>query len=144
MATRLYFVVVKLLSHPQHLEPSWTLARQAPLSTEFSRQEYWTIPISRVSSQPRGQTQVSLIAGRSFTVWAIREVSGRELKPPLKDCMSQCFLVSTTYWVVKCQVLFKELSCINLFYLYINPLTHIPWLPFYRWRKFPFQINVFT
>ena len=31
------------------------------------------VPFSRRSSQPRDRTQVSLIAGRFFTVWAIRE-----------------------------------------------------------------------
>ena len=34
----------------------WTVARQAPLSVEFSRQEYWSglpFPSPRVSSQPR-------------------------------------------------------------------------------------------
>ena len=35
--------------------------------------EWVAISLSRVSSQPRDQTQVSLIAGRFFTVWAIRE-----------------------------------------------------------------------
>ena len=32
--------------------------------------EWVTIPFSRGSSQPRGQTQVSCMAGRFFTVWA--------------------------------------------------------------------------
>ena len=31
------------------------------------------VPFSRESSQPRDQTQVSLIAGRFFTGWATRE-----------------------------------------------------------------------
>ena len=31
------------------------------------------MPTSQGSSQPRGQTQVSHIAGRFFTVWATRE-----------------------------------------------------------------------
>ena len=54
----------------------WTVvAHQAPLSMEFSRQEYWSgLPFfSRGSSQPRGRTWVSLIAGRFFTIWASRE-----------------------------------------------------------------------
>ena len=43
------------------------LARQVPLSTEFSRQEYWSgssIPFSRGSSQPRDRTPVSYTASR--------------------------------------------------------------------------------
>ena len=35
--------------------------------------EWVTIPISRGSSRPRGQTWVSLMAGRFFTIWATRE-----------------------------------------------------------------------
>ena len=35
--------------------------------------EWVAIPSSRVSSQPRDQTQVSHIAGRLFTGWARRE-----------------------------------------------------------------------
>ena len=35
--------------------------------------EWVTIPFSKGSSQPRDQTQVSCIAGRLFTSWAIRE-----------------------------------------------------------------------
>ena len=50
---------------------SWTVAHQAPLSMEFSRQLKWvTIPFSKGSSQPRDQTQVSCIAGEFFTDWA--------------------------------------------------------------------------
>ena len=36
-------------------------------------QEWVAIPFSRGSSQPRGQTQVSCVAGRFFTIWATRE-----------------------------------------------------------------------
>ena len=35
--------------------------------------EWVAIPSSRESSQPRDPTQVSHIAGRFFTIWAIRE-----------------------------------------------------------------------
>ena len=33
---------VQLLSHVELLETPWTVAQQAPLSMEFSRQEYWS------------------------------------------------------------------------------------------------------
>ena len=36
--------------------------------------EWVAIPFSRGDSQPRGQTHISCIAGRSFTIWATREV----------------------------------------------------------------------
>ena len=54
----------------------WTVARQAPLSMEFSRQEIleWVaISFSRESSWPGDQTQVFHVAGRFFTLWATRE-----------------------------------------------------------------------
>ena len=35
--------------------------------------EWVAVPFSRRSSQPRGQTQVSCIAGGFFTSWATRE-----------------------------------------------------------------------
>ena len=53
----------------------WTVAQQAPLSMEFSRQEDWNglpFPFSRGSFQSRDQTWVSCIAGRFFTIWAIK------------------------------------------------------------------------
>ena len=36
--------------------------------------EWVAFPFFRGSSQPRGQTQVSCIAGRFFTSWATKEV----------------------------------------------------------------------
>ena len=59
-------------------------SHQAPLSMEFSRQEYWnqvTILFSRVSSQPKDQTWVSYIADWFFTICVTREAP-RELKEP--------------------------------------------------------------
>ena len=50
--------------------------RQAPLSMGILQArilEWVAMPSSRGSSQPRDWTQVSCIAGRFFTVWAIRE-----------------------------------------------------------------------
>ena len=58
------------------------VAHQAPLSMEFSRQEYqnrYSIPFTRGYSQPRDQTQVSCIAGRFFTIWATREAHEYDL-----------------------------------------------------------------
>ena len=49
----------------------WTVARQAPLSMRILQArilEWVAMPSSRGSSQSRDQTQVSLIAGRFFTV----------------------------------------------------------------------------
>ena len=46
----------------------WTVAHQVPLPVEFSRQQYWSgLPfLLQGSSQPRDQTHVSCIAGRTF------------------------------------------------------------------------------
>ena len=69
------------VSHEQMLSVSDSLwphgLLQAPLSIEFSRQDYWLawVPIlfSRGSSQPRDWTWISHTAGRFFTIWATRE-----------------------------------------------------------------------
>ena len=95
-----------------------TMAYQAPLSMEFSRQKYWrkilelvAIPISRGSSWPWDQTQVSCIIGRFFTVWATREAS-RALEEELKvpdfayyycfvptDSFCLCFSIFSFLWL---------------------------------------------
>ena len=53
-----------------------TVARQAPLSMGFSRQEYWIgLPFPPLANLPipRDQTLVSCMASRFFTIWASRE-----------------------------------------------------------------------
>ena len=53
----------------------WPVACQAPLSMGILQArilEWVAIPSSMGSSQPRDQTQVSCIAGRFFTIWAMR------------------------------------------------------------------------
>ena len=58
------------------LATPWTVARQAPLSLGFSRQEYWSglpCPPPGGSSRPKNRTWVSGTAGRFFTDWATRE-----------------------------------------------------------------------
>ena len=62
-------------SCPNSCDPM-TVARQAPLSIGILQArilEWVAMPSSRGSSQPRGWTQVSHIAGRFFTVWISRE-----------------------------------------------------------------------
>ena len=89
----------------------WTVAHWAPLSVEFSRQEYWkwvAISFSSGSSWPRDQTLVPCIAGRFFTIWAT--------KTPLKKCplsIPKLFSTSAHFstefaekWVVQLSVLF--------------------------------------
>ena len=46
-------VCVQLLSYVQLFAAPWTVAHEAPLSMEFSRQEYWSrVPFSPPRDQP--------------------------------------------------------------------------------------------
>ena len=65
-------VCVLVASHVWLFATPRTVAHQAPLFMEFSRQEYWNV--SRGFSWPMDWTQVSCIAGRFFTRWAIRKL----------------------------------------------------------------------
>ena len=47
--------VRELLSHIRLLATPWTVARQAPLSMEFSRQEYWRSEERRVGKECRSR-----------------------------------------------------------------------------------------
>ena len=61
------------LSRVQLFAILWTTARQAPLSVEFSRQEYWSgLPFSILGDLPDPQTELTslvspALASRSFT-----------------------------------------------------------------------------
>ena len=75
-----------MLSHVQLFATTWTVVRQAPLSMEFSRQEYWSgLPFPSPGNLPEdpGIKHLSLespaLAGRFFTTcgtWEAPE-SGR-------------------------------------------------------------------
>ena len=71
-----------MLSHFSHVQifvTHWTVARQAPLSMEFSRQEYWSgLPFASPGDLPNsGIEPVSLaapaLAGEFFTTSATWE-----------------------------------------------------------------------
>ena len=64
--------------------------------------EWVPFPFSRGSSQPRDQTQVSHIAGRFFTNWAIREA---------QTLFTSNFIIATFHKIIFC----KCLSCISDF-----------------------------
>ena len=58
-------VKMKSLSCVQLFATSWTISYQAPLSMQFSRQEYWSglpLPTPAESYQPRDQTHLSCIS----------------------------------------------------------------------------------
>ena len=69
-------LLLSRFSHVQLCVTPWTIAREAPLSMEFSRQEFWSgfaMPSSRESSQPRDRTWVSCSAGTFVTIWFTKE-----------------------------------------------------------------------
>ena len=71
---------VKLFSSVWLFATPWTVARQAPPSMGFFRQEYWSgvaISFSRGSSRPRNLTWVSHSPVRLCTLWATREANLR-------------------------------------------------------------------
>ena len=76
---------VRARSHVQLSATPWTVARQAPLSMKFSRQEYWSgLPFPSPGDLPNpGITLMSpALAGRLFTT----EPSG---KPVLMEVLCQ-------------------------------------------------------
>ena len=69
---------MRVLSHIRLFVTPWTLACQASLSVEFSRQEYWSgfsISFSRGSYWPRDRTQLSCIRSWTLCQWATWEAS---------------------------------------------------------------------
>ena len=63
-------VVVELLSLVRLFETPYTVARQAPLSMEFPRQEYWSrLPFPPPENLPNAgiETASPALAGRFFT-----------------------------------------------------------------------------
>ena len=60
-----YVSVLSRFSRVQLLATLWTVARQAPLSMGFPRQEYWSglpCPPPGGSSQPRDRTRISYVS----------------------------------------------------------------------------------
>ena len=72
-------ILVVVLSHVQLFVNPWTVAHQAPLSVEFSRQEYWSgLPFPPPGDPPnpgiKPESPASpALAGGSFTTYATWE-----------------------------------------------------------------------
>ena len=67
---KLPFLNAQLLSHVQLFVTPWTAARQAPLSMEFSRQEYWSgLPFPTPGDFPDLEIELKspALAGGFFT-----------------------------------------------------------------------------
>ena len=53
----------------------WIVARQAPLSMGFSRQEYWSgLPFPSPGDLPNAGTEPSLLHGRQFLYWGYEAI----------------------------------------------------------------------
>ena len=97
-------VCAHMLSHVRLFETPWTVAHQAPLSIEFSWQEYWSeLPFPPPGDLPDpGIKPISLaaptLAGRFFT-------TAPPGMPPSCACCS-CSLNINIYWISTiCQAL---------------------------------------
>ena len=68
------------MSHVWLFATAWTVARQVPLSMEFSKQEYWSgfpgLPPGDLPD-PGVELEFPALAGRFFTIWATREAPKR-------------------------------------------------------------------
>ena len=76
--------------------------------------EWVAMPFSRGSSQPEDQTQVSCIAGRFFTIWAIREALH------IGSCIKSLVILDSTHM---CK---SEKRAVNL-YLYLRVILKSYW-----------------
>ena len=79
----LKYVCVKSLSHVQLFAIPWTVAHQAPLSMEFSRQEYWSgLPflspgdLPNPGIEPRSLRSPALAGGlfTTGTTWEVPKI----------------------------------------------------------------------
>ena len=63
--------------------------------------EWVAFPFFRGSSQPRDQTQVACIAGRFFTIWAIREVYKQKFCAKCLPVQDSCktLQVQVSHWL---------------------------------------------
>ena len=68
-----YDMSSRVLSCGRLFATLWTVARQAPLSMEFSQQEYWTGLSFPSPGDLPNPNLVSCIASRFLTIWATRE-----------------------------------------------------------------------
>ena len=64
----MHVYVLNCFSCVQFFTTSWTVARQAPLSMGFSKQEYWSeLPCPPSGELPDPRIEPAALAGRFFT-----------------------------------------------------------------------------
>ena len=84
----------KLLSHVQLCVTPWTVARQAPLSVEFFRQEYWGgLPFPSPADLPKPGTEPRSPALQADSL--LPEPPGKALLPNVDDKWTS---VLATFW----------------------------------------------
>ena len=88
----------------------WTVANQAPLSTGFPKQEYWSglpLPSPGEYSWLREWTHVSCIGRWIFYLWVIQTFLGEllefDMKYTLKVLVAQSCLTLCDPWTIACQ-----------------------------------------
>ena len=77
------FLKVKVLVTQSLFVIPWTVAHQAPLSMEFSREEYWSglpFPSPGELPDPGIKPGSSCVTVRFFTIWATRKAPGKWLR----------------------------------------------------------------
>ena len=90
--------VVQSLSHISVFETPWTVAHQAPLSMEFSRQEYWSglpFPSPGDLSDPQIQPLSLALAGRLFTTVLPSTAAAAK---SLQSCPTLCDPMDDSLW----------------------------------------------
>ena len=86
-----------MLSHVQLFETPWIVAHRAPLSMEFSRQEYWSgLPFPSPGDLPDPEAEPAFLvfpalAGRFFTI----ALPGK----PVYVCMCVCMYVCVYIYI---------------------------------------------
>ena len=124
-----------MLSCVRLFETSWTVALQALLSVEFSRQEYWSeFPFPTLGELPQPGIELTSVVSPSltgdfFTIWATREA------PRASRC---CQLVGPAHvifgWFSKA---FAVRFCLPVYYDYPIIGSHWTW-------KFEFGNKIFS
>ena len=87
--------------------------------------EWVAIPFSRGSSWPRGQTQVSCIAGRFFTIWATSPLSLKSSLSFNHTNDSACNTDSSMAWAVLILPFWSSITLGNLLKLTEYPFPHL-------------------
>ena len=100
----LLLLLFSRFSHVRLSETPWTIARQAPLSVGFPRQEYWRgLPFPSpgdLSIFPRDWPHVSCIAGRFFTTGPPGKTTASLKRIPSFCCQVQTGILFVFFCII--------------------------------------------